>query len=452
MGLSGIEIFKFLPRTNCGKCGVPTCLAFAMSLAAGKADLAACPFVTEESRIRLEEASAPPIRPISIATGDKPLRIGGETVMFRHEKRFENPPGIAVIIDDTMEDAEITRRFESFKLFVFTRVGATLRPELVALKYQSGNPETYAALAARAKRETDAGIILMCQDITAVKASAAACGERKPVLCAIDAGNFEELAETVKDLNIPVVVRGNNLDELAELTTKLNSIGIKDIILDTGTRKLKQVLTEQVGLRRLALLKKQRVLGYPTIVFPAEMTDEPLREALIASVLMAKYAGIIVLSDFRGETLFPLLVARLNLYTDPQRPLATLEGVYDINGPDENSPVAITCNFSLTYFIVSGEIENTRVPAHLLIKDTEGLSVMTAWAAGKFGADNIAGFIKKSGIAERIKHRKLIIPGYIAMESGGLEEELPEWEILVGPREAAHLLSYLKNNWKAPEA
>ncbi|MDV2989246.1 MAG: acetyl-CoA decarbonylase/synthase complex subunit gamma [Dehalogenimonas sp.] len=451
MGLSGIEIFKFLPRTNCGKCGVPTCLAFAMSLAAGKAELTACPFVTEEARIRLEEASAPPIRPVTIATGEKPLRIGGETVMFRHEKRFENPPGIAVIISDTMEEAEIPRRLESFNLFTFTRVGATLRPELTALKYESGNVETYAALAARVKQETDAGIILMCQDVAAVKAAAMACRDRKPVLCAVTTANFDDLAGVAKELNLTVIARGSSLDELAELTTKLNGIGIKDIILDTGTRTLKQALTEQVGLRRLALLKKQRTLGYPTIVFPAEMTDKPLQEALIASVLMAKYAGIIVLSDFRGETLFPLLVARLNLYTDPQRPLATLEGIYDINGPDENSPVAITCNFSLTYFIVSGEIENTRVPAHLLIKDTEGLSVMTAWAAGKFGADNIAGFIKKSGIADRIKHRKLIIPGYIAMESGGLEEELPDWEILVGPREAAHLLSYLKNNWESPD-
>lgn len=451
MGLSGIEIFKFLPRTNCGKCGVPTCLAFAMSLAAGKAELTACPFVTDESRIRLEEASAPPIRPVVIATGGKPIRIGGETVMFRHEKRFENPPGIAVIINDLMEESEITRRLESFKLFTFTRVGATLRPELVALKYQSGSPETYAVLAGRVKQETDAGIILMCQDVAAIKAATAACGDQKPVLCAVTTANFEEMAGTAVELNTPVVVRGDNLDELAELTRRLNDIGVKDIILDTGTRTLKQALTDQVGLRRLALLKKQRVLGYPTIVFPAEMSDKPLQEALIASVLMAKYAGIIVLSDFRGETLFPLLVARLNLYTDPQRPLATLEGIYDINGPDENSPVAITCNFSLTYFIVSGEIENTRVPAHLLIKDTEGLSVMTAWAAGKFGADNIAGFIKKSGIADRIKHRKLIIPGYIAMESGGLEEELPDWEILVGPREASHLLSYLKNNWETTD-
>jgi acetyl-CoA decarbonylase/synthase complex subunit gamma len=245
-----------------------------------------------------------------------------------------------------------------------------------------------------------------------------------------------------------VVAQNDRLEGLAELTDRLTKLGIKDIILDSGARGLKQALADQVAIRRLALLKKFRALGFPTIAFPSEMTSNPLKEALIAAVMVAKYSGIIVLSDFQGETLFPLLVARMNLYSDPQRPQATAEGIYEINGPAEDSPVAITCNFSLTYFIVSGEIENTRVPAYLLIKDTEGLSVMTAWAAGKFGADNIAGFVKKSGIAERVKHRKIIIPGYIAQESGGLEEELPGWEIMVGPREAAHLLAYLKNNWK----
>ena len=369
-------------------------------------------------------------------------------MLYRHEKRFENPPGLAIVISDIMPEAEIDRRLKSLGKYTFNRVGATLRPELLALKYQSGNPEKYAALAKRAKDETDGGIILLCEDVDGVSAAAQACAERKPVLCAVTEANFDLMAPTAIDLKLPVVARSNSLDGLAGLTDRLVKLGAKDIILDSGARNIKQALADQVAIRRLALLKKFRLLGYPTIAFPAEMTDNHLKEALIASIMMAKYASVIVLSDFQGETLFPLLIARMNIFSDPQRPQATVEGIYDINGPGEDSPVAITCNFSLTYFIVSGEIENTRVPAHLLIKDTEGLSVMTAWAAGKFGADNIAGFVKKSGIADRVKHRKLIIPGYIAQESGGLEEELPGWEIMVGPREAAHLLSYLKNNWK----
>ena len=448
MALSGIEIFKYLPRTNCGKCGVPTCLAFAMSLAAGKAELSACPFMTEESKIKLETASAPPIRSVIITNANKPLKIGGETVLFRHEKRFENPPGVAITISDVMPDHEIDRRLRAIKHFTYTRVGATLRSELVALKYQSGIPGTYASLARRATSETDAGILLLCEDVDGFVAAAEACAERKPIICAINESNLDLMAPVAIDYNLPVVARSDSLDGLSQLTDRLVKLGIKDIILDSGARSIKKALFDQVALRRLALLKKFRLLGYPTIAFPSEMTNNPLKEALIASVMVAKYAGIIVLSDFQGETLFPLLVARMNLFSDPQRPQATTEGIYEINGPDENSPVAITCNFSLTYFIVSGEIENTRMPAHLLIKDTEGLSVMTAWAAGKFGADNIGGFVKRSGIAERIKHRKIIIPGYIAQESGGLEEQLPGWEIMVGPREAAHLLSYLKSNWK----
>lgn len=449
MALTGIEIFKHLPKTNCGKCGVPTCLAFAMSLAAGKAELSACPSVSDEAKAKLEEASAPPIRPVTIATGAKPLKIGGETVLFRHEKRLENPPGIAILLNDTMAEAEIARRLKNFALFRYERVGMDLRPELVAIKYASGNPEAFAALAGKVKAESDAGIILICDDIGAMTGAVAACAERKPILSCVTGANFDAFAGLAKEKGLPVVARGASLDELAELTDRLTKLGVKDIILDSSPRSLKQAYADQVAIRRAALLKKLRSLGFPTITFANDLTDNPLKESLIAATFMAKYAGIIVLSDFSGETLFPLLVARMNLFTDPQRPLATGEGIYEIGGPDENSPVIITCNFSLTYFIVSGEIENTRMPAWLLIKDTEGLSVMTAWAAGKFSADSIAPFIKKCGIADKVKHRKLIIPGYLASESGGLEEELPDWEILIGPREAAHLTSYLKNTWKS---
>ncbi len=449
MALTGIEIFKHLPKTNCGKCGVPTCLAFAMSLAAGKAELSACPSVSDEAKAKLEEASAPPIRPISIVTGDKPLKIGGETVLFRHEKRLENPPGIAILINDTMADAEVSRRLQNFKKFRYERVGMDLRPELVAIKYAGGKPEAFAALAGKVKAETDGGILLICDDMAAMAGAVSACAERKPILYCVTGANFDAMAGLAKEKGLPVVAKGTSLDELGGLTDRLTKLGIKDIILDSSARSLKQTYTDQVAIRRAPLLKKVRSLGFPTIVFPCEMTDNPMKEALIAATFMAKYAGIIVLSDFSGETLFPLLVARMNLFTDPQRPLATGEGIYEIGGPNENSPVIITCNFSLTYFIVSGEIENTRMPAYLLIKDTEGLSVMTAWAAGKFSADSIAPFIKKCGIADKVKHRKLIIPGYLASESGGLEEELPDWEILIGPREAAHLTSYLKNTWKS---
>jgi acetyl-CoA decarbonylase/synthase, CODH/ACS complex subunit gamma len=244
-----------------------------------------------------------------------------------------------------------------------------------------------------------------------------------------------------------VVVKGSSLEEVADLTTKLTTAGVNDLVIDSGSRAIKKAFQDQIIIRSSALNKKFRPLGFPTIVFPSEMTNDPMKEAVYASMFVAKYGGIIVLSDFQGESLFPLLVERLNIYTDPQRPLATTEGIYEIGKPDNNSPVLITSNFSLTYFLVSGYIETSKVSAYLLVKDTEGLSVMTAWAAGKFVADAISPFIKKSPVWDKVGHRKLIIPGYAAAESGGLEEELSGWQILIGPRDGAHIPAYLKN-WK----
>jgi acetyl-CoA decarbonylase/synthase complex subunit gamma len=444
MPLTGIEIFKLLPKTNCGQCGVPTCLAFAMSLAAGKAELAACPYVSEESRVKLEEASAPPIRPVTIGTGERALKVGGETVMFRHEKRFENPPGFAVLICDNMTETEIDSRLERFNKLRYERVGLTLHPELVAIGCDSKDAARFAALVTRVKKSTDASIILVSQDPEILAAGLAACADRRPLLYAVTKDNLEQVAALAKANSCPVVAKADNIEGLTDLTSRLNQSGIKDIVLDSGARTLRQAFEDQVIIRRAALLKKFRPLGYPTIILANEMTDDPMKEAMIATVFVAKYGGIVVLSDFQGESLFPLLVLRMNIFTDPQRPLATTEGIYEIGSPSEDSPVLVTSNFSLTYFIVSGEVENSRISSYLLVKDTEGLSVMTAWAAGKFGADTIAPFIKKSGIADRVKHHRLIIPGYIAIESGGLEEELPGWEILVGPREGAHIPGYLK--------
>jgi len=447
MALTGIEIFKLLPKTNCKECGEPTCLAFAMKLAAGKASLNACPYVSEEAKAKLSEASAPPIMPVTIGVGDRAFKVGGETVMFRHEKRFENPPGYAILISDSMDDAEVDRRLGNFKKLEYERIGLILRPDLIAAKCDSADKAKFEALVGKVEQGSDGGIILMSDNPDIMAAGVAACADRKPLLYAATEENWEKMAELAKANSCPLAVKAANLEKLAELTAKLTEAGVKEMVIDSGSRTLRQAFEDQIIIRNSALVKKFRPLGFPTIVFPAEMIDDPMKEAVIASIFVAKYGAIIVLSDFYGESLFPLLVERLNIYTDPQRPLATTEGIYEIGNPNENSPVLITSNFSLTYFIVSGEIESSRVPSYLLVKDTEGLSVMTAWAAGKFVADAIAPFIKKSGIADKVKHRKLIIPGYAAPESGGLEEELGDWEVQVGPREGSHIPAFLKT-WK----
>ncbi len=446
MGLTGIQIFKLLPKTNCGLCKFPTCLAFAMALAAGKTELALCPSVSAEAQEQLSEASAPPIRPVTIGGGEYEVKIGGETVMFRHEKTFFNKPGLAVVITDTMDDGEVERRFSSLASLQYERVGLTLRPEMVALKNE-GDKEKFMGLVKKACSYPYA-IILMSGDSSVMKEALEAAKERKPLIYAATKENYEAFGGFAKEYGCPLAVKGAGLDEVAELTEKLAAMGIKDMVMDTSTRTVKGAFEEQIVIRRAALQSRFKPLGFPTITFPCEMANDLMKETLIASAFVAKYAGIIVMSDFQGESLFPLLLQRLNIYTDPQRPMTTQEGIYPINNPDENSPVLVTCNFSLTYFIVSGEIENSRVPTWLAVMDTEGLSVMTAWAAGKFVGDTVGAFIKKSGVADKVKHKKLIIPGYAAAILGDLEEELPGWEITVGPREAAHLPAYLKM-WKA---
>jgi acetyl-CoA decarbonylase/synthase complex subunit gamma len=444
MALTGIEIFKLLPKTNCKDCGEPTCLAFAMKLAAGKAELSLCPHVSEESKAKLSEASAPPIIPVTIGVGDRVLKVGGETVMFRHEKRFENQAGIAILVSTDKDDADIDARLKRFNELQYERIGLTLRPDLVALKAGT-DAARFKAVAAKVKEKTDGGLILISEDPEVMAAGLGVCADRKPLLYAATEANMDKMAALAKENSCPLAVKADSVEKLAELTAKLNEAGVKELVIDSGSRGVKQAFQDQIIIRGAALAKKFRPLGFPTIVFPAEMTDNPMKEAVIASMFLAKYGGIIVLSDFQGESLFPLLVERLNIYTDPQRPLATKEGIYEIGSPNENSPVLITSNFSLTYFIVSGEIEGSKIPSYLLVKETEGLSVMTAWAAGKFVADAIAPFVKKCGIADMVKHHKLVIPGYAASESGGLEEELPGWEVQVGPREGANIPAYLKS-------
>jgi acetyl-CoA decarbonylase/synthase complex subunit gamma len=445
MGLTGIQIFKMLPKTNCGECGVPTCLAFAMNLASGKAELDACPYVSDEARVQLAEASAPPIRPITIGAGTRAFKVGGETVMFRHEKTFYNPTALAAMVPSDMDADALDKKLKEWNALQFERVGVNLRPELVALKDVNGNSGAFAALARKIAEESEFGLILISDKVDAIKAALDACAFKKPLLYAATVDNAEDMGNLAKDSGLPLAVKADNIDDLLALSEKLTGMGLKDLVLDSGSREMKQLFEDQVAVRRSALKEGNRSLGFPTITFPCEMAGNLDMETLIASLLIAKYAGIVVLSDFEGESLFPLLVERLNIFTDPQRPMTVTEGIYEIGGPDENSPVLVTTNFSLTYFIVSGEIEGSRVPSWLLIMDTEGLSGMTAWAAGKFSGDVVGMFVKKCGIADKVAHKKIIIPGYAAAISGEMEEELPDWEIMIGPRDASLIPKFLKD-------
>ncbi len=444
MALTGMQIFKLLPKTNCKECGVPTCLAFAMNLASGKAELDSCPYVSEEARAQLEEASAPPIRQVEIGKGVRKAKTGGETVLYRHEKTFYNPTMFAAVITSDTPAPDVEKKLKVWNALQYERVGLNLRPELAALKDVNGDKDGFAALAKMIAETSEFNLVLMSDDAAVMAAGIAACGFKRPVIYAATEATADDFGKLALDNGLPLAVKADSIDGLIALSDKLTGMGLKDLILDPGSREVKQSLEDMVAMRRAALKGGNRSLGFPTIVFPCEMASNRDMEALVASMFVAKYGGIVVLSDFDTEVLFPLLLERLNIFTDPQRPMMVTEGIYEIGNPDENSPVLVTTNFALTFFIVSGEVEASKVPTWLLIKDSEGLSVLTAWAAGKFSGDDVGIFVKKCGIADKVKHTELIIPGYAASIVADVEEELPGWTITVGPREAAHLPGFLK--------
>ena len=444
MALTGIQIFKLLPKTNCKECGVPTCLAFAMNLASGKAELDSCPYVSDEAREKLAEASAPPIRPITIGKGVRSFKIGGETVLYRHEKTFFNQTALGGMIGSDIAGSDLETKLKIWNAFQYERVGLNLRPELVALKDITGDKDAFLERAKLIAETSEFNLVLMSDDPAVMKAGIEGSGFKKPLIYAATETNVDEFGALAKEHDLPLAVKADSVEGLIPLIEQLAANGLKDLVLDAGSRDIKQSLEDQVAIRRAALKGGNRTLGFPTITFPCEMTSNLDMEALIAAMFVAKYGGITILSDLAGETLFPLLLERLNIYTDPQRPMTVTEGIYEVGNPDENSPVMVTTNFALTYFIVSGEIEGSKIPTWLLIKDAEGLSVMTAWAAGKFAGDDVGLFIKKSGIMDKVKHTEVIIPGYAAAIVGDVEEELPGWTVTVGPREAAHIPGFLK--------
>ena len=452
MALSGIQIFQKLPKDNCKECGLPTCMAFAMAVAGGKIEYARCPRLSEEARAFLEDAASPPIRTVEIGTGNRVFRCGGETVLYRHEKTFVNPTGIGVMIyddDDAQTNADKIARLDSLQ---YERIGTTLSADLLVLGNRSGDTDRFSAFVADVASKTDAPLVLAA-DINTLDVVATKLSDRRPLLF-LNTKNFDEqtllkLAEIGKRTGCAVSFRSADLSQTQNGARILLDAGVKDFVLDAGAANRREAFEHNVAVRRIALAKTAKEFGAPTIAFAAELSENADGELLTAAVLIAKYAGIVVLSDLQGHTLFPLLLQRLNLFTDPQRPMKTEQGVYEIGKVHDRSPVVVTCNFSLTYFIVSGEIEASRVPARLLVVDTDGLSVLTAWAAGKFVGDVIADVVRKQNLGEALAEKRIILPGQVAVIKGDLEEELgPEWTVEVGPREANQLPAFLRENFE----
>jgi acetyl-CoA decarbonylase/synthase complex subunit gamma len=365
--------------------------------------------------------------------------------MFRHEKTFFNKPGLALRIRDTEDAASVAAKVEAVNAYSVERVGIHMTFNAVAIENASGDAGTFAGVVKAVRAKTDLPFVLISASPDALKAALGADGGHKPLLYAATAANWEAMAGVAKSSGVPLAVRSQDgLDELADLTKKIADSGVADLVLDPGGRDLGASLAQLTQLRRLALKKNFRALGYPIIAFAGEVADSEEGEIVAATQYIAKYAGVIVMDRFDPAVAYPLLTLRLNIYTDPQKPISVDPGVYEFNKPTPDSPLLTTTNFSLTYFSVAGELDSSGLPAWLLVCDAEGMSVLTAWAAGKFDAETIAKAARTFNVADKLNQKRITLPGHVAVLSGDLEEELPGWDIRVGPREAVDIPAYLR--------
>ncbi|HUT84883.1 MAG TPA: acetyl-CoA decarbonylase/synthase complex subunit gamma, partial [Thermodesulfobacteriota bacterium] len=353
MALRGAEIIKKLPKTNCKECGYPTCFAFAMKLVTGGAKLEDCPYLPPEVRAELEAAMAPPIKLVTIGTGDNALIIGEEEVMFRHEKSFFHETGIAILISDKESESDIEERIKGIKELHLERIGQKLKINLLALFFESGEKAKFEALVKKAHETTNFALILISEDTDVLFSGASLCADRKPLVYPITKENSSLAIPKLKELGTPAGVRGESIEEIVSLTSNLKDTGVEEIVLDPGSKNIREAVRDQTLIRRAALKKGFRPLGYPTISFPCFMYHDRFKEALAAATLTTKYAGIVVVSQVDKHFLSPLLVHRFNIYSDPRRPMTVEEKVYEISNPNEYSPILITTNYALDFFIVS---------------------------------------------------------------------------------------------------
>jgi acetyl-CoA decarbonylase/synthase complex subunit gamma len=434
---TAIEIYQQLPKTNCGDCGVPTCLAFAMKLAQGQASLDECPHVTDEAKAALADASAPPMATVKIGEGEKALQIGGETVLFRHDEKFHHPCGLAMTLDSSLPAEELAEKARQLGELQLERVGNLIGLDLIAVR--DADEGSFAEAARTVAEAAGLPLVLMSEDAEHMKAALEQVGDGKPLIYAATSDNFEAMVELAKQHSCPLAVKAEGLAAAAELGKQATDAGVGSLVLDTQPNSLGDTVRHQTAMRRAALKQKFKPLSFPTICFAHADTTE--MRVLQAVTCIAKYAGIVAV-DFEDPTLMlPLITERLNIYTDPQKPPQIDQGVYEVGEPTEESPVLVTTNFSLTYYLVEGDVSATKVPTWIVVVDTEGTSVLTAWANEAFTAEIIAKVVKECGIEEKVSHRTCVIPGGVAVISGKLQEEAG-WEVIVGPSESSGIPAF----------
>jgi len=441
MALTGLQIQKLLPKTNCKECGSNTCLAFAIRLAAKQADLSLCPYASEEAKQVLGAAAEPPVRRIGLGP-DGGLELGEETVLYRHEKTFVHPTALAVNVNDSEARDSLEATLRSVRDYALERVGEILRVDMLALTQTGQDAKAFAELAAHAFETVERPLVLRSADPEALELAARAVAGSGSVLASATAESADRLRAAAAEHGHALAVTAPDLDALSTLVSELRDDGFNDLLLQFSTHGLAEQFQTNSIARRAALDAAYRPLGYPSLRF-AESGD-PAQDTIVAVSELLKYGGICVLPSFDAAQLAPLMTLRLNIYTDPQKPIQVEPGIYQVAEPGPESPVFLTTNFSLTYFLVSGEIENSGASAWLVVPECEGMSVLTAWAAGKLSGEGVAKFVKEAKLEDRVATRDIVIPGLVAQISGELEEALPGWKVLVGPQEAADIESFIR--------
>ena len=445
MALSGIQIFKMLPKKNCKECGCPTCMAFSMKVAQGALKIEQCPHVSSEALEALSEATAPPMKTIKVGTGEGEYTLGGETVLYRHEKTYVNKTRYAVSLCSCMDDATIDAKIAAIPAVDYERIGERMHLEMIYVNYGAeAGADKYLELVKKAVA-TGKTLVLGCDDVEVAKAALEIAKAGKPILNGANASNYEAMNAVATEAGVVLGVSGKDINELYDTVAALEKLGNKNLVLDTTGADIKETFANTVQVRRAALKDQDRTFGYPSIVNLVKIAKGDLHlQAALASMFTMKYGSIIVMEQMTYAEALPLFGLRQNVYTDPQKPMKVEPGIYPLNGADENSLVVTTVDFALTYFVVSGELERSGVPLNLVINDAGGLSVLTSWAAGKFSSTSISEYIKTE-VEPKVKCRKLVIPGKVAVLKGDLEAKLPGWEIIVGPRETVQLVKFLKD-------
>jgi len=444
--LSPLAVYNSLPKKNCNDCGVPTCLAFAVKLIEGTVELNACPHLTDQQKSEIEQMVLPPVRKVVFGKR-KTVAVGGERVLHRHELKLHNPTAIALDLDDSEQDQVIEARLQSINEFRIERAGQTLGIDAVAVLGTSKSPDRFRKVVKTASEGSSLPIILCSLNSEVLQASLEEVKDDRPILYSATAETLDRFIELSKEFKCPICLTSEDLAELRAMARKAMNEGVSVLLAPiTPPTNLHEALLKLATIRRAAIEHKYQELGHPIIAFPIfepDSIERGWRNSVVASMLMMRYADILVTHSLEMPLLLPVFTLRQAIYSDPRYPSSVKSGLYAYGTPDSKSPVLMTTNFALTYYLVSGDISAAKISCFLLVADTQGMSVLNAVVGRQLTPEVVRDLIHQTHIEEKVTHRKLMIPGLAATLSGDIEDAT-EWQVIVGPEESSEIWSFLK--------